>query len=231
MKIAPFGLAAFAAAFACPLPAAAQQTETLQVTGGSGQRSVTFPFSGPVGQSFTAFTDTITQVGWQFVTLNPGSPNTAFTFNLLAGETLVGTPLATATFTLPGQWTDRTPRWFDIALPDVAVTNGSVYSLVLTNTSNRAAIVVGPNINLNTGQFLGPDPYAGGRAFAGARPLFSNCPNTSASACDLNFRVTGTVLPAAVPEPSAWALAIMGFGVVGSSLRARRKTRVQLTFA
>ena len=35
----------------------------------------------------------------------------------------------------------------------------------------------------------------------------------------------------AVPEPSTWALVILGFGVIGSGLRRQRKTRAALTFA
>lgn len=33
-----------------------------------------------------------------------------------------------------------------------------------------------------------------------------------------------------VPEPASWAMLILGFGVVGSALRARRKSRVHLTY-
>lgn len=36
---------------------------------------------------------------------------------------------------------------------------------------------------------------------------------------------------AVVPEPGAWALMILGFGVVGGALRSNRKRRVSLTFA
>lgn len=36
---------------------------------------------------------------------------------------------------------------------------------------------------------------------------------------------------AAVPEPSTWALAILGFGVVGAGLRRQRKQRAVLTYA
>lgn len=35
----------------------------------------------------------------------------------------------------------------------------------------------------------------------------------------------------AIPEPAAWALLILGFGVVGGALRRRRKTRVALSYA
>jgi hypothetical protein len=34
-----------------------------------------------------------------------------------------------------------------------------------------------------------------------------------------------------VPEPSAWALLILGFGAVGGALRRSRKVRVTLTYA
>ena len=35
----------------------------------------------------------------------------------------------------------------------------------------------------------------------------------------------------AVPEPSTWALAILGFGIVGAGLRRQRKQRAVLTYA
>lgn len=227
MKTALFGLAACAAGLAS-LPAAAAEG-TLQVAGGSGQRSAQIQAYGPVGQSFTAFTDTITSVGFQFNTLNPGAANAPITFNLFAGETLTGPSLFTGSFALPVAWTDRIPRWADIALPSVAVTNGSVYSLVLNTTSARTGIVLGPDYNIFTGQPLGPDAYAGGRAFAN-RTMFPNCTGANNN-CDLNFRVTGETLAAAVPEPASWALLILGFAAVGGALRRTRKTRVHLAFA
>lgn len=36
---------------------------------------------------------------------------------------------------------------------------------------------------------------------------------------------------AAVPEPSAWALMILGFGAAGAAMRRRTRTRSQLRFA
>lgn len=44
--------------------------------------------------------------------------------------------------------------------------------------------------------------------------------------------VTGTVdgIPGVVPEPSTWAMLILGFGAVGASLRRRQRT-VRLTYA
>lgn len=232
MKTAPFGLAASAAALAIAFPAAAQTLETLEVVASpQTNRLVTISAFDPIGQSFTAFTDTITSVGFQFGSLNPSQPNNAITLNIFAGEVLTGASLFSTSFTLPASINSRTPVWFDIAVPDLAITNGSVYSLVLaTGSSPRNAVAVGPGFNVSNGQFTGGDAYTGGRAFAD-RALYSNCANSPSSICDLNFRVTGDVLAAAVPEPSAWALLILGFGVTGGALRASRKRRVALNFA
>lgn len=42
-----------------------------------------------------------------------------------------------------------------------------------------------------------------------------------------NFSLTATLAPVAgVPEPSAWALLILGFGLVGGALRSRRRLAV-----
>ena len=38
-------------------------------------------------------------------------------------------------------------------------------------------------------------------------------------------------LVAAVPEPATWALMILGFGIVGSALRRRRRAQVRFSFA
>lgn len=228
MKTALFGVAAVAATLAIAMPAAGQAA-TLEVTSGAGARSAQIQYYGPVGQSFTAFSDTLTSVGFQFNTLNPGAANAPITFNLYAGETLTGNSLYTTSFALPATWADRTARWFDVVLPNVAIANGSVYSLVLNTTSARTGIVLGPDYNIYNGQPLGPDAYAGGRAFA-QRTLYSNCTG-AANNCDLNFRITGDVLAAAVPEPASWALLILGFGAVGGALRTSRKTRPALTLA
>lgn len=232
MKTTLFGAAAAAAALPFALPAAAQSSQTLEVTANpQTNRLVTISSFDPIGQSFTAFSNTITSVGFQFGSLNPSQANTPISLAIFSGETLTGTSLFTTSFTLPGAINSRTPTWFDIAVPNLAITSGSVYSLVLTTgSSSRNAVAVGPGFNVSTNQFTSGDAYAGGRAFAGTA-LYSNCPNTSGSICDLSFRVTGDVLAGSVPEPTSWALLILGFAVIGCALRASRKPRVALTFA
>lgn len=228
MKTALFGFAASAAALACSLPATAAETLSV-VSGPAGTRAVSIANVDPIGQTFTAFTDTITSVGFQFASLNPTQPNDPITLRIFAGETLTGTSLFTNTFTLPTSINSRTPQWFDIAVPSLGVTNGQRYSLVLqTGSSFRNALVVGPDFNPSTGQFAGGDAYAGGRLLS-TGATYANCTGANNN-CDANFRVTGNLVAAAVPEPTTWAMLILGFGVVGGALRRRTARRPQLNY-
>lgn len=230
MKSAPLWLAATAAALSFALPAFA--AETLQIVSGpAGTRSIAISAADPIGQSFTAFTDTITSVGFQFNSLNPTQVNEAISLRIFAGETLSGASLFTSAFTLPSSINSRTPQWFDIAVPNLAVTNGQRYSLILTTGSSaRNALVLGPDFNVQTGQFSGGDAYAGGKFLTDWSSNYANCKG-AANNCDANFRVTGDRLAAAVPEPGAWAMMIVGFLAVGGAMRNARPRRPQLTYA
>jgi hypothetical protein len=229
MIFARLGLAAIAATL--PLASLAAAAETLQVVSGTtSPRAVTVSFFDPIGQTFTAFTDTLVSVGFEFTTLNPTAANTNLTLSIFAGETLAGAALFSSSFLLPATLDQRDERaWVDVAVPGLAVVRGQRYSLVLTATSARAALLTGPGFNPVTGQFFGGDAYAGGQLLGTPAP-YANCVGATNN-CDANFRVTGENFAAAVPEPSAWALLILGFGIVGSALRGSRKTRAALTFA
>lgn len=229
MKTALLGLAATAAALS--FAPAAQAAETLQIVSGpAGTRAVSIAAFDPIGQTFTAFTDTITSVGFQFASLNPSNPNDPITLRIFAGETLTGTALFTSAFTLPTSINSRTPQWFDIAVPSLGVTNGQRYSLVLETTASfRNALVVGPDFNPSTGQFAGGDAYAGGRLISTVL-TYPNCAGATNN-CDANFRVTGVNAVAAVPEPGTWAMLIVGFLAVGGTLRASKRPRVALTYS
>ena len=214
--------AALAAALTTLAPSAVSAA-TIQVVSGSGIRSTTL-FNGPIGQSFTSIDSTLTSVGFQFQLFNTPQANTPFTLQLLNGSGLGGTQVYSTQFTLPNTIPTSGLNWYDFSLPSVAVNSGSAYTFVLSNSSLRYGVVLGPDVNIQTGVPLSGDAYTGGQAFG--VQSYPNCPNTPVSACDLNFRVNGTTAIAAVPEPATWAMMIAGFGLVGGALRRRRVTAV-----
>ncbi len=46
-----------------------------------------------------------------------------------------------------------------------------------------------------------------------------------------SFRIVSSALAGGVPEPTTWALMILGFGAVGGAMRRRTKTSARVTFA
>jgi PEP-CTERM motif len=221
----------FILAAALALATTTASAATLQVISGpTGQRAATLEGFGPVGQSFTAFDRVISSVGFQFEALNPTAANTPINLTLRSGSSLTGASLFSTSFTLPLSINSTAATWFDVAVPNWTVTTGQVYTLVLANTGSsfRNAVVLGPEINIQTGQVLGGDAYAGGTALFTTQPYQGFC--LAQGICDLNFRVTATTpAVAAVPEPGTWALMLAGFGVVGFTLR--RSNRRSITIA
>ncbi len=222
MRFKTLAAAASLSFIAIAAPAFANPTtDTIEVISGSGMRATTL-YNGPIGQSFTSLDTALTSVGFQFQLFNTSNANTPFTLSLLNGSGLGGTQVYTTQFTLPTTIPTSGLNWFDVSLPNLAVNIGSVYTFVLSNSSLRYGVVLGPDINIYTGQVLGGDAYTGGQAFG--VQSYPNCPNTPASACDLNFRVTGTrEVAGAVPEPATWAMMIAGFGMMGGALRRRSR--------
>ena len=180
-------------------------------------------FTGPFGQSFTAIDSTLNTIGFQFNALNPNLAGAAYTLTLLSGETLTGSSLVSRTFTLPASINSNTPVWYDIDIGAIGAVIGQRYTAVLSSSDFRNGIVLGPIYSYTTGSQVSGDTYAGGRFFSGGNPVYSDCPNTPASPCDLNFRVTGTTAIAAVPEPASWATMLGGFFAAGGVLRRRSR--------
>lgn len=218
-----YKVGALALALAAPLVPA--QAATIQVISGD-QRSFIPSAYGPAGQSFTAIDSNLTSFGFQFTALNPDSPSVPFVFTLRDGAGLTGAIIATRTFTPPASINSRTPTWFDFDITGTTVNIGSIYTAVLTSNSVRNGIVMGPNINIQNGQELSGDAYAGGRAFF-TTEVYPNCAQTGN--CDLNFRVSGTSAVTAVPEPATWLSLILGFGAIGGGLRRRARALNRLT--
>lgn len=202
------------------LAATAASATNLEVVSGS-QRSFILSEFGTVGQSFTALDANLTSFGFQFNALNPGNVNLPFAFNLYAGENLTGAAIKTLSFTLPTGINNRTPTWFDFDISGTSVSVGQKYTATLSSSSSRNGVVMGPDININTGAEISGDAYAGGQALF-TREVYSNCARTGN--CDLNFRVSGNNLVGAVPETATWAMMIVGMGAIGYAMRRRSKT-------
>lgn len=230
MNILEFA-AAFMVAGICAVSTTASAAEVITI--GSDvdtNRKVTIAAFDPIGQSFTAATDTLSSFGFDFSTLNPTVVNSPLSFSLYAGETLTGTALFNTSFTLPDSINSRNvEQFFDIALPNLAVVRGNRYSAVLTASSNRAALLVGPGFNVQTGMLTGGDAYVGGQLLNTGNAVYPNCAGP-ADNCDANFRVTGAIATAAVPEPSTWALLMLGFAVVGGMLRRSKPDGVRVRY-
>ena len=230
MKTVSLGLAGCAAALSFAVPATA--AETLQVISGNQSfRAVQVASFDPIGQTFTAFSDIISSVGFQFITLPsfPAAPRGPLTLSIFAGEALNGSALFTTSFNLPQSVNNRdTPVWVDVVVPELAVARNQTYSLVLNASTAFPALVMGPGFSSQTGQFFGGDAYAGGKLIS-TGTTYANCQG-AANNCDANFRVTGNLVAAAVPEPGAWAMMIVGFLAVGGAMRATRARRPQLNY-
>lgn len=219
--------AALTALFAtASLAAPAMAAEVIDVNVDAANRMVTVSAFDPLGQSFTAISDTLTSIAFELSTLNPNSSNSAISLRIFAGEVLSGSSLFSTTFVLPNTITSRnTSEFVVISLPDIAVMNGSLYTAVLNSTSNRAALVTGPAFINNRVQ--GGDAYTGGRLLTNSSSIYSNCKGSSNN-CDANFRVTGELVASAIPEPSTWGMVLLGFGFIGGAMRSAKSRKKAL---
>lgn len=117
---------------------------------------------------------------------------------------------------------------FDVSVIGYTVRPGQRFSFDLTYD-------VGPNATafIGIGTFEGATPpapppitkyvnYGGGYAFS----FINGAPIVSPR--DIAFRTTVDDLSSAVPEPATWAMMLVGFGMVGASMR-RKPRRVAAT--
>ncbi len=102
---------------------------------------------------------------------------------------------------------------FDISSAGLMVTVGQQYALSLSSPSTIFAGWAGPDTT----------PYAGGAAF-GRSTSTAAWGNPVGTSGDLLFAtyVDPNPVVAAVPEPSTWAMMILGFGIVGGAMRRRK---------
>ena len=157
-------------------------------------------FFSPVGQSFTAVTDSLSSIGVVLVNSNPVTPaNERFmTVRLFDQVGLVGNVLGQSTvdvLAILGN-TPQAKNMIDFGFGSVALTVGQSYSFQLVVTTSRWGVAYSSG--------LGGNPYAGGRAYYASNPAFPVAADT-----DLTFRVS------AVPEPGAAWLLLAGLVALG----------------
>jgi len=142
-----------------------------------------------------------------------------------------------ATFTVTGVGTERTAalgfNQFDFAaLTGSSITSANTFFGFAYNSGGNGGVVAFEYSGSGPGTFIAP-----GNTFPvqGASFTSSSASQQMDALGALNNRAYSINASAhdvlgAVPEPSTWALMILGFGIVGSALR-RRRTKVRFNFA
>ena len=103
--------------------------------------------------------------------------------------------------------------------PTFADANGGQKSLQAWIDANAGSTLYVTGYNIGVGSGWTDGTQAGTGLFRGA--LDNIAITNDAGTQSFNFEVAG-----AVPEPASWAMLIGGFGVVGGTLRSRRRTTV-----
>jgi hypothetical protein len=101
---------------------------------------------------------------------------------------------------------------------------GQTSDVTLTLTTNLGSYSLGPIATINASQglqFLGFETSAG-EYFTGFTLSSAQGTGSAPGTTDFELGVAG------IPEPSAWALMILGFGCVGTALRSRSRTALAL---
>ena len=123
---------------------------------------------------------------------------------------------------VPGDFTDI----YTFTIPASGVASGSI----TTNTSflGSSTDLDLVSVFFNGVQLTGSGVGLNEVLFANSVPIFANALNTITingfSRGNGSYGARGSFVPlgAAIPEPATWAMLILGFGVIGYSVRRRR---------
>jgi hypothetical protein len=139
----------------------------------------------PVGQSFMAVDARVSAIAFAFSDINPTFPNTPVTMTVYAGEGYAGAVLASVTKTLPAVLpsTSAPPEFIDFDFPGLVLEEGSMYTVAVTTSSPKIAVVYSTS-----------NPYAHGTFFS---PAYGG----AVAGWDLNFRVRAEVCAADLAAP------------------------------
>ena len=222
--------AALAVATAAPALADTAIDTTAPFTGGIQ------PFGEPdtatYGQTFTVGSDNVLN---SFSLYLDGTPNASISFQAYlyawdgskaSGSALYTSALQTFTGTAAGN-----PLEFAFNTGGTALTTGAKYVAFLSTSGLQS----GGNMTAEmpySGEF-GSDALPGGNfVFYNNGDDFAALTNSGwecADNCsfgDAWFKASLSDVAGGVPEPSAWAMLIVGLGVVGGAMRSRRRTGV-----
>ena len=174
-------------------------------------------------QNFDSFANGATLTDDGFVTYASSSGTPLITSAFLTSTSPNGLGATSVGFFLPG---DSATFTFDAAITafaidiNTAATTAGAYDVVL-NTGDQAFSLFETFPGAGTGQFIG---------FTSSTPFTSVMLSANTGfTYTLDTLIYGDAAAvAAVPEPSTWAMMLLGFGAVGFAMRRRRQT--ELTF-
>ncbi len=142
------------------------------------------------------------------------------------GGALIGFYERPAFSFLGGSLNNTQPNYIDLSGFGLVVAPGDIYSFSLSVVEPSAAaalFIIGnvPGLDGNGAAIIEANQYAGGSAY-----YSNNGSPFSASPYDLGFRsYINTFGLSGVPEPSSWAMLIIGFGMIGAHMRRRTRSR------
>jgi hypothetical protein len=154
----------------------------------------------PLGQSFIAVEDHLDNIGFAFQVFNQQFGEVPVTISLLSGEGLGGALIAQRSITPSGP--SISDEWYKKRVLSFADFGGTPLTVGVAYTALIATTNAYWGIEMND-----DNPYADGIGYYSlGGTLSSNLKS------DFTFAIN-------VPEPASWALMIVGFGLVGVSMR------------
>lgn len=114
---------------------------------------------------------------------------------------------------------------YDLATGDYIGGNDTTYRNAITPAGALSEVSFSFNLEEPFDYIQGDFRYVGGTRIVGGAIDFL-------SAGPVNYTVTISQLGAAVPEPAAWGLMILGFGAIGAAMRrSRKRVTAAISFA
>ena len=145
------------------------------------------------------------------------------------GQVLTGNVLGTTFGTVSSLSATGSIMNFDFSGLNISFNAGDQFVIGLRNPDTFSGVfgwaagtsTDAPGVPFNVAHFT-PINYAGGNAYRGTNP-YLGANQTFLSHVDLGFRTYVN----SVPEPATWAMMIVGFGLVGGSMRRRQTLTVK----